>query len=160
MVASLCRRAAHRKPRQPVQIGPGSARTDGRARGAARRTWRGAVSVRPAAAGAQWRHHTGARHDHTRPCFPDPARRPGPDPASGRRLRVVSGRVWLTQSGDGTDHFLAPGQERVLGPGRAVLEADRGPVRYTLTASDQPQTVPARRGGGHGPVWGRPVTAP
>lgn len=80
--------------------------------------------------------------------------------AAGQRLRVVSGRVWLTQSGDGTDHFLAPGQERVLGPGRAVLEADRGPVRYTLTASDQPQTVPARRGGGHGPVWGRPVTAP
>lgn len=82
--------------------------------------------------------------------------------AAGRHLRVVSGRLWLTQSGDGTDHFLAPGQSHVLGLGRAVLEADRGPVRYTLTAQAQPRTTPARQGVRTGTVWGwgRRLTSP
>ena len=42
----------------------------------------------------------------------------------GERVRVLSGRVWLTEEGDPNDEFLASGQEVALGgQGLAVIEA-------------------------------------
>jgi hypothetical protein len=37
---------------------------------------------------------------------------------------VLSGRVWLTETGDAGDHFLSPGERHtVRGAGRVVVEA-------------------------------------
>lgn len=52
--------------------------------------------------------------------------------APGLRLRVWSGRLWITGSGDPNDYFVAAGQTLTLGPGLLVLEADAGPARYSL----------------------------
>ena len=42
----------------------------------------------------------------------------------GERVRVLSGRIWLTEEGDLNDSFLASGEEVALGGhGLAVLEA-------------------------------------
>ena len=42
----------------------------------------------------------------------------------GERVRVLSGRVWLTEEGDLNDAFLASGEEVALGGhGLAVIEA-------------------------------------
>lgn len=42
----------------------------------------------------------------------------------GERVRVMSGRVWLTEEGDLNDSFLASGEEVALGGhGLAVIEA-------------------------------------
>ena len=42
----------------------------------------------------------------------------------GERVRVLSGRIWLTEEGDVNDSFLASGEEVALGGhGLAVLEA-------------------------------------
>ncbi len=42
----------------------------------------------------------------------------------GERVRVLSGRVWLTEEGDLRDAFLASGEEVALGGrGLAVIEA-------------------------------------
>ncbi|HEX5806405.1 MAG TPA: DUF2917 domain-containing protein [Macromonas sp.] len=42
----------------------------------------------------------------------------------GTLLRVRSGRLWLTQSGDPADHFLVAGDTFRVGSGRVVLQAD------------------------------------
>lgn len=50
----------------------------------------------------------------------------------GERVRVLSGRVWLTEEGDPLDAFLAGGEEATLGGhGLAVIEA-LTPVRIQL----------------------------
>lgn len=49
----------------------------------------------------------------------------------GLHLRVLSGRLWLTQSGDVRDHFLESGDEIVLTPQRVVIEA-QSDARYVL----------------------------
>jgi hypothetical protein len=43
--------------------------------------------------------------------------------APGTWLHVVSGSLWLTQSGDPEDYFLAAGQSKQIGSGRAVIES-------------------------------------
>ncbi len=41
------------------------------------------------------------------------------------RVLVESGRVWLTQSGDAGDHFIAAGEDWLLcGAGEVVIECD------------------------------------
>ena len=56
----------------------------------------------------------------------------------GERVRVVSGRVWLTEEGDLNDEFLASGEEVALGGhGLAVLEA-LTPARVQLV---EPQSL-------------------
>jgi hypothetical protein len=41
------------------------------------------------------------------------------------RVLVESGRVWLTQSGDADDHFIAAGEDLLLcGSGEVVIECD------------------------------------
>ena len=56
----------------------------------------------------------------------------------GERVRVLSGRVWLTEEGDPLDAFLAGGEEATLGGhGLAVIEA-LTPVRIQLL---KPQTL-------------------
>ena len=56
----------------------------------------------------------------------------------GERVRVLSGRVWLTEEGDPLDAFLADGEEATLGGhGLAVIEA-LTPVRIQLL---KPQTL-------------------
>ena len=52
--------------------------------------------------------------------------------APGLRLRVWSGRLWITGAGDPNDYFVAAGQTLTLGQGLLVLEADAGPARYSL----------------------------
>lgn len=52
---------------------------------------------------------------------------------AGARLRVLSGRVWLTETGDAGDHVLSPGERHtVRGAGRVVVEA-LGPEVAVLT---------------------------
>ena len=53
----------------------------------------------------------------------------------GERVRVLSGRVWLTEEGDLHDEFLASGEEVALGGhGLAVIEA-LTPARVQLVES-------------------------
>jgi hypothetical protein len=53
----------------------------------------------------------------------------------GERVRVLSGRVWLTEEGDLCDAFLATGEEVALGGhGLAVIEA-LTPARVQLLES-------------------------
>lgn len=53
----------------------------------------------------------------------------------GERVRVLSGRVWLTEEGDLNDAFLASGEEVALGGhGLAVIEA-LTPARVQLVES-------------------------
>jgi hypothetical protein len=50
----------------------------------------------------------------------------------GERVRVLYGRVWLTEEGDARDAFLGSGEEQSLaGRGIAVIEA-LGPARVEL----------------------------
>lgn len=43
----------------------------------------------------------------------------------GARLTVVAGRLWLTEDGDPTDHFIgAGGRHSIGGRGRVVIECD------------------------------------
>lgn len=53
---------------------------------------------------------------------------------AGRQLTLLQGRLWLTEPGDPHDHFLVPGQTRVLmGDGPVVVENDSGvAVLYRL----------------------------
>jgi Protein of unknown function (DUF2917) len=74
------------------------------------------------------------------------------DAKAGDTLRVMHGRLWLTQSGSLRDHFLSPGDTLCLGPGKAVIEADsqdgacfevRSPLpsvlaRFSLRFGDNP----------------------
>ncbi len=47
-----------------------------------------------------------------------------PFPSAGERVRVLYGRVWLTEEGNSRDAFLASGEEIDLGSqGLAVIEA-------------------------------------
>lgn len=58
------------------------------------------------------------------------------------RVRVVRGRVWVTQSNDLGDHFLEPGQAiRLCAHGQALLSAD-APAEVRLEA--EPGRTPAR----------------
>lgn len=53
---------------------------------------------------------------------------------SGERVRIVSGRVWLTEEGNPNDAFLGVGEEVSLGKsGLAVIEA-LSPARIELIA--------------------------
>ena len=53
----------------------------------------------------------------------------------GERVRVLYGRVWLTEEGDTRDAFLASGEEVSLASrGLAVIEA-LGPARIELIES-------------------------
>lgn len=43
----------------------------------------------------------------------------------GQTLEVLSGRVWLTQTGGSGDHFIAAGEQHTLvASGRLVVEGD------------------------------------
>ena len=43
---------------------------------------------------------------------------------AGARIAVQSGRIWLTQTGDANDYFVAAGQSHVVARGgRVVIEA-------------------------------------
>lgn len=46
------------------------------------------------------------------------------DAKAGDTLRVMHGRLWLTQSGSTTDHFLTAGEDLCLGLGKVVIEGD------------------------------------
>ena len=53
----------------------------------------------------------------------------------GERVRVLDGRIWLTEEGSLRDAVLAPGEEVALGTrGLAVIEA-LGPARIQLSES-------------------------
>ena len=64
-------------------------------------------------------------------------------PARGQRLRVIAGRLWVTQSGRPDDHFLSAGHSLTLDSrGRVVAQAEGGCVaRYVL----EPATVAVLR---------------
>lgn len=56
------------------------------------------------------------------------------DRMKARRLRVRSGRLWITEPGDLTDHFVAAGESyTVKGNGRVVVQCDsRVPAAWSL----------------------------
>jgi hypothetical protein len=62
-------------------------------------------------------------------------------------LQVLAGRVWVTQSGDEDDHFLAAGDTLALRRGAlALIEAESGAnLRLFAAAAALPST----------PWWGR-----
>lgn len=55
-------------------------------------------------------------------------------PARGQRLRVIAGRLWVTQSGRPDDHFLGAGHSLALDDlGHTVVQAEGGcPARYVM----------------------------
>jgi hypothetical protein len=58
----------------------------------------------------------------------------------GEQVRILYGRIWLTEEGGGSDAFLASGQEiRLCKRGLAVIEA-LGPARVELI---EPVTSPS-----------------
>lgn len=62
----------------------------------------------------------------------------------GGRVRILYGRVWLTEEGSARDAFLASGEEVSLGSrGLAVIEA-LGPARIQLAEDVRGPSVVAR----------------
>ncbi len=53
----------------------------------------------------------------------------------GTVLRVIHGRLWVTQTHDGQDHFVRAGATLRLTGGHVVLEADDGAATYRLNAA-------------------------
>jgi len=58
---------------------------------------------------------------------------------------VEAGRLWLTQSGDPDDHFIAAGEDWVLcGPGEVVVESDGEEMAvFSLRFGVEPQASSA-----------------
>ena len=57
---------------------------------------------------------------------------------AGRRIRCLSGTLWITQTGDGRDHIVLPGESFTAErPGRVVLQALRSSVFRLLQAGDR-----------------------
>lgn len=53
-----------------------------------------------------------------------PAGRWGSTRGEGLQVEILSGRIWLTRSGQAADHMLVGGQRlHVAGPGRVVVQA-------------------------------------
>ena len=62
-------------------------------------------------------------------------------PMPGERVRILYGRVWLTEEGIARDAFLAGGEEVRLGSrGLAVIEA-LGPARIQLIEDVRPSRL-------------------
>lgn len=62
----------------------------------------------------------------------------------GERVRILYGRVWLTEEGSARDAFLASGEEVSLGSrGLAVIEA-LGPARIQLIEDVRGPSVATR----------------
>lgn len=56
-------------------------------------------------------------------------------PVRATRLRVLSGRAWVTQAGDSRDHFVHAGGFLSLAPRcQTVLQADGGDLLFALDA--------------------------
>ena len=68
------------------------------------------------------------------------------DAGGGLTLRVLQGRLWVTQAGQHQDHFPKAGDELWLKGPAVVLQADRGkePVRYALEVESPNSTGKAR----------------
>ena len=82
----------------------------------------------------------------------------------GERVRVLSGRVWLTEEGDLNDALLASGEEVALGGrGLAVIEA-LSPARIQLLQSqrlwDALQAGVKRVASRIGEFWRQPFNRP
>jgi hypothetical protein len=78
----------------------------------------------------------------------------------GIRLRVVSGRLWLTQPNAAQDLFLGPGDVIDLLQDWVVIGADAQPDRRSAGGNDaysefqvQPLVMPAPASPGPGLVW-------
>ncbi|WP_169836758.1 DUF2917 domain-containing protein [Thiomonas intermedia] len=64
--------------------------------------------------------------------------------AAGAQIRLLSGRVWITESGRPEDVFLCSGQSYdIVGPGRVVVEPQAGLA--TLTISREAASAKAHR---------------
>ncbi|MDQ5898553.1 MAG: hypothetical protein QG612_2639 [Pseudomonadota bacterium] len=61
------------------------------------------------------------------------------------QVSVQAGRLWLTQSGDPDDHFIAAGEDWVLcGPGEVVVESDGEEMAvFSLRFGAEPQAPSA-----------------
>lgn len=59
-------------------------------------------------------------------------------PPSALVLRVITGQVWLTESGDMTDHFVKGGETKVLKSARCVLQAQTHSLIAIEPLSDTP----------------------
>ena len=66
--------------------------------------------------------------------------------SSGRSLRVLEGRVWITEQGSLDDIFLDPGDSyRFDGSGAAVVTAEGGRDATATVLFDVPLTIQSRR---------------
>ena len=81
--------------------------------------------------------------------------------AQGRSLRVLQGRVWVTQEGSLDDTFLDAGQTYTFdGPGSAVVTAEGPDAAIATVVFDVPLSVSSRHEGVSGwlrslkPSWG------
>lgn len=60
------------------------------------------------------------------------------------RVLVQTGRLWLTQSGDADDHFIAAGEDLLLyGSGEVVIECDSAAAAHVLVWHGAPAISPA-----------------
>lgn len=60
-------------------------------------------------------------------------------------VRVLQGRVWVTQVDDFDDHFLGAGQSMLLHPDAAALISAEGSAQIVVEAS--PERAPSGRRG-------------
>ena len=58
-------------------------------------------------------------------------------------LHVVNGLLWLTQSGDANDHFVAAGQSIALRGSRVVVQAEGGRAAAYLVRKASERSNPA-----------------
>jgi hypothetical protein len=57
---------------------------------------------------------------------------------AGRRVRCLSGTLWITQTGDGRDHIVLPGESFTADrPGRVVLQALRASTFKLVRGEDK-----------------------
>lgn len=61
---------------------------------------------------------------------------------AGQRVRVVYGRIWLTQSGQQRDHFARSGEDVRLEPGSLTVIEALGRARV-IVESVRPQVSPS-----------------
>lgn len=68
--------------------------------------------------------------------------------SEGFTLKVLQGRMWVTQPNDPCDHFLAPGTELALTQNQVVVEPDHAvgggqvcEVRYVLLPTVHPHSA-------------------
>ncbi len=64
--------------------------------------------------------------------------------AAQAQLHVVSGCLWITQTNDPCDHFLAPEQSMLLRAGRVVVQAEKDSIFLLDPSTDAVKKKPCQ----------------